>query len=74
MIMSMESDYVSELRSKTGIIFITQVIYGHVERWWNDTDRRKLLIRPPKLSGKPTSSHRVAKQEELAKEIINVTL
>jgi hypothetical protein len=29
----------------------------------------KLLIRPPDLSGDPTSSHLVTKQEKLAKEI-----
>jgi hypothetical protein len=31
----------------------------------------KLLIRPPELSGNPTNSHLAAKQEKLAKEIIN---
>jgi hypothetical protein len=46
----------------------------HVEPWWNDIDRKKLLIRPPELSGNPTSSHLVAKQEELEKEIIKFVL
>jgi hypothetical protein len=32
----------------------------------------KFLIHPPELSGSPTSSHLVAEQEKLAKEIINV--
>jgi hypothetical protein len=30
----------------------------------------KLLIRPPELSDIPTSSHFVARQEELAKEMM----
>jgi hypothetical protein len=46
----------------------------HVEPWWNDIDRKKVLIRPSELSGNPTSSHLVAKQEELEKEIINFVL
>jgi hypothetical protein len=50
-----------------------QVIYEHGERWWNDIDREQLLIRPPELSGKPSSSHIVAKQEKLAKEIMILT-
>jgi hypothetical protein len=29
------------------------VIYGHGKAWWNDIDRRKLLILPPELSGNP---------------------
>jgi hypothetical protein len=37
-------------------------------------DRKKLLIRPPELFGNTTSTHRVAKQEELAKERINFVL
>jgi hypothetical protein len=32
----------------------------------------KLFICPPELSGNPTSGHQVAKQEELAKEMINL--
>jgi hypothetical protein len=50
------------------------VIYEHEEPWWKDIDWGKLLIRPPELSGKPTSSHLVAKLEELAKEIMNLSL
>jgi hypothetical protein len=34
--------------------------------WWNDIDRRKLLIRPPELFENPS------KQEERAKGIINL--
>jgi hypothetical protein len=49
-------------------------IYEHEEPWWKDIDRGKLLIRSPELSGKPTSSHLVAKLEELAKEIMNLSL
>jgi hypothetical protein len=41
------------------------MVYEHEEQWWNDIDRGKLLIRPPQLSGNPTSSHPVPKQEEL---------
>jgi hypothetical protein len=33
------------------------------------TSTGNVLIRPPELSGNPTSSHLVAKQEELAKEM-----
>jgi hypothetical protein len=43
------------------------MIYEHVETWWNDMGRI-LLIRPPELSGNSTSSHLIAKQEELEKE------
>jgi hypothetical protein len=42
------------------------VIYEHGESWRNDIDRTKLLIRPPQLSGNPTSSHLVAKKDELS--------
>jgi hypothetical protein len=33
----------------------------------------QILIRPPELSGNPTRSHLIAKQEELAIVIINLT-
>jgi hypothetical protein len=49
-------------------------LHEHREPWWNNIDRGKPPIRPPKLSGNPASSHLVAKQEELAKEIINFAL
>jgi hypothetical protein len=38
------------------------------------TDREKLLIRPPELSGNSTGSHLVEKQEELAKDMMNSAL
>jgi hypothetical protein len=44
------------------------VICEHVEPWWNDIDRGKFLIRSPKLSGNPTSSHHKSKQKKLGKE------
>jgi hypothetical protein len=51
MTVSMGSDYVSELRPPAGLMFIPQLIYAYKygEPWWNDTDRRKLLIRLPEL-------------------------
>jgi hypothetical protein len=55
-----------------GLLFIPQVIYEHGEAWWNDTDRRKLLIYPSELSVDPTNSHLVAKHEELAKKMMNL--
>jgi hypothetical protein len=64
-IISMWWDYVSDLRQPTGLLFIPQVIYEHGEPWWNDIDRKKLLIRPSELSGNSASSHLVANQEEL---------
>jgi hypothetical protein len=39
MIMSIRYDYVSELRPPISMFFIHQVIYKHVESWWNDIDR-----------------------------------
>jgi hypothetical protein len=68
--MSMGLEYVSELRLPTGLLFIPQVIYEHGESWWNDTDREKSSFdhqRPLEI----LTSHLVAKQEELAKKIIN---
>jgi hypothetical protein len=55
MVISMGRDYVSELWSPTGLLFIPQVIYEHGEQWWNDVDSVKLLTRPPELSGNPNS-------------------
>jgi hypothetical protein len=48
--------------------------YKHGNPWCNYIDRVKLLIRPPKLSVKPTSSHLIARLEELQKEIIYFAL
>jgi hypothetical protein len=39
MFISMESDYVSELRPLTGLLFILQMVYENGEPWWNDIDR-----------------------------------
>jgi hypothetical protein len=50
------------------------VINEQGEPWWNNIDRRKILKHPPELSGKPKSSHIVAKQEEIEKEIMNFAL
>jgi hypothetical protein len=55
MIMSMEREYVSELRPPMGLLFIPYVIYEHGEPWWIDINREILLIRPPELSDKSTS-------------------
>jgi hypothetical protein len=43
-----------------------------VEPWWNNIDRGIFLIRPPELSSNPNSSHLVANEEELEKEIMNL--
>jgi hypothetical protein len=55
MIMSVGRDYVSELWPPMGLLFIPQVIYEPEEPWWNVIGRRRLLIRPPDLSGNPTT-------------------
>jgi hypothetical protein len=46
-------NYVSELRVPTGLLYISQVIYEHVEPRWNDIYRGKLLIYPAHLPGNP---------------------
>jgi hypothetical protein len=68
-IMSMRREYISKLRPPTDLLFIPQEIYGHEQAWWNNIERVKLLNRAPELSGNPTISHLVAKQEKLAKEM-----
>jgi hypothetical protein len=56
MIMSIRSDYVSELPPPTGILFTPYVIHEYGAPWWNDdVDRGKLLTRPPEVSGNPIS-------------------
>jgi hypothetical protein len=45
-IMSMGRDYVSELLTPTGLLFIPQVMYELGKPWWNDVDGGELLIRP----------------------------
>jgi hypothetical protein len=50
---------------------------GHIWEWKTMVEwywHGKLLIRQPELSGNTTSSHPVARQAELAKEIINFAL
>jgi hypothetical protein len=51
-------------------------MYEHGEPWWNGVNKGKLPIRPPELSGNPTSSHLVAssRQEEMAKGMMNLPL
>jgi hypothetical protein len=42
---------------------------GDIWAWkpcWNNVGGGKLLIRPPELSGNPSSSHLVAKQKKLS--------
>jgi hypothetical protein len=73
-IMTMGRHYVSKLRPRTGLFFIPHAIYEHREPRWNDIDRVKLQIRPPEFSLNSTNSHLVAKQEEVAKEIMNLVL
>jgi hypothetical protein len=53
-------------------LFIPQVIYEHGKPWWNDIDRGK-PIHPSEISGNFISNHRLAKHEELAKEMMNLT-
>jgi hypothetical protein len=66
MIMSMGLEYDCELRLPTEILFIPQLIYGHGNHG-GMISTGGILIRPPELSGNPTSSNLVAKQEDLAK-------
>jgi hypothetical protein len=47
-----------------GLLFTFRVKYDHGEPWWNNIDRRKLLIHLPELSDNPTSSHIVANEEK----------
>jgi hypothetical protein len=50
MFMSMEWDYVSELRTQKGILFFPRVLNEYGEPRWNDIDRGK-----PKNSEKSLS-------------------
>jgi hypothetical protein len=54
-ITSMGWDHFSELRAPPGLLFISKVIYEHIEPWWNDLDRGKLLTLPPQPSSNPIS-------------------
>jgi hypothetical protein len=73
-IMSMGWDYVSELRPPMAMACCSPPFrcIEHGDSWWNNIYRGKLLIRPPELSDTPTSSQLVVKQEELAKEMMNL--
>jgi hypothetical protein len=70
MFMSMGWDYVSELQPPVGLLFISQVICEHEEKWLNDINRKNILIRSPEISDNPNISHLVANQEELANKLI----
>jgi hypothetical protein len=72
MIMLVGRDYVSELRPPTGLLFIPRVMCEHGQQLWDNIDKRKLLIRPPELSGNPTSHHPVASREEVVKKMMNL--
>jgi hypothetical protein len=48
------------------------VIYNHGEPRWNDFNTGKLLIRPPNIWQSYQHSNLVAKQEKLAKEMMNL--
>jgi hypothetical protein len=65
---SIGRDYVSELQPPTGLL----VIYEHGEPWW------VMSGKTPDLSNRALwqsyQQHPVAKQEELAKEIMNSAL
>jgi hypothetical protein len=74
MIMSMRWDHVSELLPPTRLLFIPKMICEHGEPWRNHINRGNLLIRPPELSGNTNGSHLVAKQNYLAKEMMNLAL
>jgi hypothetical protein len=60
-----DSIYIPELMPPTGLLLIPQMSMeshgGMISAGVNS------LIRPPEVSSKPTSSHLVAKQDELAK-------
>jgi hypothetical protein len=70
-ILSMKRGYVSELQPPMAILLISQMIFEHGGRWWDYIDRRKLLILQPGLSGNSISSDLEAKQDEIAKNIMN---
>jgi hypothetical protein len=46
------------------------MIYEHAKLSWN-INTGKHIIHPTELSGNPTGSHLVAKQEEIAKDMMN---
>jgi hypothetical protein len=72
--MSMGRKYASKPQPPTGLLLTLQMIYEHGEPYCNAVDWGKLLICPPEPSGNTNSSHLVAKQEELTKEMMAFTL
>jgi hypothetical protein len=74
LIMSMGWEYVSELRQSTALLPIPLEIYEHAALWWNDIDRGSFLFVHQRSLWNHTSSHLLEKQEELAKEIINLAI
>jgi hypothetical protein len=67
-------DYVYKLRPPKGLLFFPQTIHEHGEPWWIDIDRKT-----PESSTRPfwqsyQQSYLVAKQEGLAKKIMNFAL
>jgi hypothetical protein len=58
-IMSMRWYYVSELRQPAGLLFVSQVIYEHIQPLWNDVDRGNSWF-VHQSSGNSTSSHLVS--------------
>jgi hypothetical protein len=57
----------------TGLLFIPHVIYVYGELWWNDI-YGGTPDSSSDLSGNLFSSHLVAKQEEMAQEMIKFSL
>jgi hypothetical protein len=72
MIISMEWDYVSELRPPTGLFFIPQVMYEHVitmvERYWQG---KAIDSYTRALCQSYQQSHLAEKQGELGEGMIN---
>jgi hypothetical protein len=54
----------------TRLLLHPQIKYEHAEPSLNVVDGGKFLIRSPEFFGNPIRSHLVAKQAELAKEIM----
>jgi hypothetical protein len=55
MIMSIGSDYISELWPPMGLLFIPQIIFEHGEALWNDIGMGIVLICPPELYCNPSN-------------------
>jgi hypothetical protein len=50
------------------------VLYEQGDPRWNDTDKGKLLIRPPDVSGNLTSTESSGSKKEWTKRMMNVAL